>query len=121
MIETTHNKPHSQKHDVLCAFFAPILCQKNAIRFCDTEKRQYRKQGFFIVDYAVDPDMLNSLLGTAMRAKKCVQIIRTHVKPIFLTFVLRRRNVVRTYFLGESHDQINHPIHTDDSYCSFCQ
>ena len=29
--------------------------------FCDTEKRQYRKQGFFIVDDAVDPDMLKPL------------------------------------------------------------
>lgn len=48
--------------------------------FYDTEKRQYRKQGV-IVDEAFNPNMLNSLLGAAMRAKKRgVQIIRTHVK-----------------------------------------
>ncbi len=41
--------------------------------FCDTEKRQYRKQGFFIVDNAVDPDMLKSLLEAAIRAKKKVR------------------------------------------------
>ena len=41
--------------------------------FCDTQKRQYRKQGFFIVDDAVDPDMLNPLLEAAIRAKQKVR------------------------------------------------
>lgn len=41
--------------------------------FCDTEKRQYRKQGFFIVNDAVDPDMLKPLLEAAIRAKKKVR------------------------------------------------
>ena len=38
--------------------------------FYDTEKRQYRKLGFCIVDDAVDPDMLKPLLEAAIRAKK---------------------------------------------------
>lgn len=41
--------------------------------FCDTEKRQYRKLGFCIVDDAVDPDMLKSLLEATIRTKKKVR------------------------------------------------
>ena len=41
--------------------------------FYDTEKRQYRKLGFCIVDDAVDPDMLKPLLEAAIRAKKKVR------------------------------------------------
>ena len=41
--------------------------------FYDTEKRQYRKRGFCIVDDAVDPDMLKPLLEAAIRTKKKVR------------------------------------------------
>ena len=41
--------------------------------FCDTQKRQYRKQGFFIADDAVDPDMLKPLLDAAIRTKQKVR------------------------------------------------
>ncbi len=37
--------------------------------FCDIQKRQYRKQGFFIVNDAVDPDMLKPLLEAAIRTR----------------------------------------------------
>ena len=41
--------------------------------FCDTQRRQYRKQGFFVVDDAVDPDLLQPLLAAAIRAKQKVR------------------------------------------------
>ncbi len=41
--------------------------------FCDTQRRQYRKQGFFVVDDAVDPDMLDPLLEATIRAKQKVR------------------------------------------------
>ena len=48
----------------------PILRQKDAIMFCNTEKRQYRKLGGFILGDTVDPDMLNPLLEAAIRVRQ---------------------------------------------------
>lgn len=41
--------------------------------FCDTQRQQYRKQGFFVVDDAVDPDLLQPLLAAAIRTKQKVR------------------------------------------------
>lgn len=41
--------------------------------FSEDHRRQYAQQGFFVVDDAVDPDMLGRLLTAAVRTKKRVR------------------------------------------------
>ena len=41
--------------------------------FCEDHKKQYRKNGFFVVDDAIDPSMFQPLLEATIRAKKKVR------------------------------------------------
>lgn len=53
--------------------------------FTEDHRRQYKKQGFFIVDDAVDPNMFEPLLEAAIRTKKKVRAgevdLYTHRSP----------------------------------------